>query len=201
MRPNAQGAMNALTLGRLVLTACLWVAVRHGLGWTTIALIAVIMADIFDGVGARRLGVDGVQRRFLDAAVDRFSIHSVYAAALWVHPQYCAWYWPLLARDVAVIAGYFALVRPGGQIITGSSWHRWSSLSLALLGLMVVAEVQLAVTLAAILAITAAYVLLADYCGLAVAYRRGYIPASWNHDGVIRSRGLKGIQTLIGLVH
>lgn len=200
MRPNTQGAMSALTLARLGLTVLLWVAVRHGVLWTIIALATVIVADILDGVVARRLGVDGVQRRFLDAAVDRFSIHSVYAAALWSHPQFCAWYWPLLARDLLVIAGYLVFIRPGGQIITGSSWHRWSSCSLAALGVLVVAEVRIAVTLAAVLAIVVAYVLLADYGGLVISYRRKRIPASWNHNGVIRARGLRGIQMLVSLV-
>ncbi len=188
--------MNALTLARLGITAWLWTVVRHGWRQTAAVLLLVILADVFDGVIARRLGVDGVRRRFLDAAVDRFSIHSVYAFALWTHPQYCGWYWPLLVRDLIVVLGYWCFVKPTRRIIVGSGWHKWSSLSLALLGLLVVAESASAVAIVAPITIGIAYLLLADYLGLVLATRRAQIQMQWDDNGVIRARGLLGIQTL-----
>ncbi len=198
MRLTAQGVMNALTLSRLLLTALLWVAIGQGLWQTITVLLVVIVADVLDGVIARGLGVDGVQRRFLDAAVDRFSIHSAYAVALWTHPQYLGWYWPLLTRDLLIITGYFAFVRPSHQIITGSAWHKWSNCTLAVLALLVVADIPVAVMLAAPFVIIVGYVLLADYIGVLLAFRQRQIPQSWCSEGVIRAPRLQGIQKLFG---
>ena len=198
MRPKLQGAIRALTCSRLCLTVWLWKAVQHDWVETVIGLVAMIVADVLDGVIARQLGLDGVKRRLLDTAIDRFSVHSVYAAALWAHPHYLGLYWPLLGRDLLLIAGYFVFLRPQQQIVKGSIWHTLSSLSLAGLCVLIVADAKTITRLVGIVTIVIGYVLLADYAGLVLVDRRRCLPPTKSPDGVIRVRGLRGIQALFG---
>lgn len=197
MRLSVRGAMSALTLSRLLLTMFLWWAVQQSWQWTAVALLAAIIADILDGVIARACLADGFSRRLIDAIVDRFSIHSTYAAALWSHPQYAGWYWPLLVRDLLVISGYCVLIRPRREFITGSRCHTASSLSLALLGFVVVLDNQPVVMLCGIVAIVIGYVLLIDYLGLALACCKQELPKAWYTGPLIRARGLGGWDWLI----
>lgn len=74
-------ALTVLTLGRVALVPLVALTFMAAPAVTTVALLAFMFADLYDGVLARRLGVDGPRRRAVDSAVDRVAIDACLVAA------------------------------------------------------------------------------------------------------------------------
>lgn len=89
MRQRGRATMMvAFTIARLLLVWELVQTIPTSFGCSVAWLAAIVLADIYDGVFARRLGVDGLWRRITDASVDVVSILTVVAALLVNHPEY-----------------------------------------------------------------------------------------------------------------
>lgn len=81
-RTGSRYAMAAFTLTRLLLVPGIALAFMHSALLTSCLLVAFMVADLGDGVIARRLGVEDVTRRALDSVVDRIAIDSCLLAAM-----------------------------------------------------------------------------------------------------------------------
>lgn len=157
-----------LTWCRLVpLAGLLWaVADRSVLvpAW----VLLVIVADIADGVFARRRNEDGNTRRALDAAIDRVSIHSAFGVALVAAPGAEKWIWlylPLLARDVIALSTSGVLMKRSDLLLLGGHVHKLASLSCAAFGIALTLDVPAAVIATGTFAVVSNYVLAVDYLG------------------------------------
>lgn len=109
------------TFGRLILIPVVIATFAVRPIVTAAALLAFILADIYDGVLARRRDADGPSRRALDSVVDRWAIHAVFITAtvagyfpvsllavLLVRDAYCAYWCYRIMRDryVAICADW-----------------------------------------------------------------------------------------------
>lgn len=127
----------ALTLGRLLLIPFVIASLSVAPAVTFSVLVVFILLDLYDGVAARRLGVDDVARRVLDSAVDRVSIWSVYAAAALSGLLPLPLLLVLAARDV--YCGYWCYRLVAERDIAIKADWLYRSLNLALAGWIVVA--------------------------------------------------------------
>ena len=184
---------NAITLGRLALLPALGLTIvyRPSIAWIWVA--TVILADVFDGVLARRLGADTITRRALDATVDRFTIHASFAVAVAVHPIFLPVYLPLLVRDAFALgaSGYLMQQRP--VLLLGGHLHKASSLSCALFGMTILAAPTSVAESVGWTAVAINFVLLLDYAGgFAITERHEYL-------GRFRIERLAGIRELYAI--
>lgn len=115
-------SLAGMTLGRLVLIPAVIVFISEGARLATfLTLFAFLLVDYFDGVLARRRGLDGPTRRALDSASDRIAIWAVLSAMaalsyavlpivllLAVRDVYCAYLsaQPMRERFVAIGADW-----------------------------------------------------------------------------------------------
>lgn len=120
-----------LTLLRLVAAERMarQVAKRQGIGKS---LIAFIIADIADGVLARKLDADTPLRRFTDAAVDRLSVLRVGWSVAKINKAAKPHMAILAAREILVTGVNATHTIRTGEIVQGNSSHKLSSLSTAL---------------------------------------------------------------------
>lgn len=121
------------TVARLILALLLAIAIHHSFFISIALLIFVLVADLLDGVWARKNNVDSNIRRSVDGAVDMLSVFIVATSFLITNPQYITIYIPLLVSDTlsATICSV-SLVRRKILLI-GDKWHKISSLSKAIL--------------------------------------------------------------------
>lgn len=97
---SVESGLKILTLGRLLFVPIIVASFLVSPPVTTAALLLFVIADIYDGRIARRLGADGPGRRALDSIVDRVAIDACLIGA-WLSgalplPILCA----LLFRDL-----------------------------------------------------------------------------------------------------
>jgi phosphatidylglycerophosphate synthase len=95
--------------------------------------MAVIIADIGDGVLARRFNVDTNGRRILDVVVDRVTIHTAFALLMWLIPESIALVTPIIIRDVVLILRNWWLLKAKRVIITPGIIHRTGTVLYAVL--------------------------------------------------------------------
>lgn len=178
-----------------VLIAALLVGVSAHMSLVALTLLATLVAaDVFDGVIARRLGVDTVRRRIADVAADKLIIHSVFAGTIMTHPEYILFYAPLLARDLLATVGYAVLLIKERYLVVGRGWHKLSSLSAGLLFASMVGGSTEVILSCALLSWVANYLLLADFAGvMRVVRARPSLPAGAALERIETSgtRGLK----------
>lgn len=93
-------ALGALTLARLLFVPAIVLTFLNAPLLTGLAIAGFVLADIYDGILARRNGGDGPWRRALDSTVDRIGIDAgmvgAYVAGLLPLPLLIA----LIARDL-----------------------------------------------------------------------------------------------------
>ena len=108
-------ALAALTLARLLLVPVIVLSFMKSPLLTCAAITGFVLADIYDGVLARRNGSDGPRRRALDSMVDRIGIDAgmvgAYLAGVLPLPLLIA----LIARDLYCAA------------ICARMMHRWGA--------------------------------------------------------------------------
>jgi phosphatidylglycerophosphate synthase len=173
-----RGLPYALTTLRLLLAPLLLWIVRDGTAGIpyAVCILTAFISDIFDGVIARKLGIDTGTLRSYDSRTDLI----FYATAAWtvwlIHPEEIRRLAPLL-----MVLFAFELVRPAYDMMKygkQSSYHSWSaktfgvSLALALVLLMGFGIGGIFLTLAVMLGI------LADVEGLTMSLM---LPV-WIHD-------------------
>lgn len=129
MQSKAQGRealLIAVTLLRLGFAVGLCMSVwQNGRPFVSLLwLIAIVIADIGDGILARRFGVDNTARRIVDAVVDRISIHSAGIVIVWVHPGSLWLMAPIIARDVTLIFWNWGILHLKHSFITAGNIHR-----------------------------------------------------------------------------
>jgi phosphatidylglycerophosphate synthase len=73
--------LTALTIGRLALVPVIAISFMASPLLTVAALLLFMVADLYDGILARRLGGDGPRRRAVDSIVDRVAIDACLVAA------------------------------------------------------------------------------------------------------------------------
>lgn len=180
-----------LTLSRLLVVLGLVWAVISQPTMALLWIVVVMVADVLDGVIARRRGEDTDGRRVLDAAVDRLSIHAAFGTALYLHPAMLWIYMPLLIRDVMALSVGAYVLRRRSLLLLGGHWHKAASLSAAAFGgALVVGPSGLALTLG-LLALATNYFLLLDYAG-------GLLAAlEVDAKGRFRVAKLAGVQYLV----
>lgn len=132
---NHETLLLVLTASRLGLGAGLCASLWwHASPYTSVAwLVAVIIADIGDGVLARRLGVDTNGRHVLDAVVDRLTIHTTAALVMWMMPETIWLLTPVIVRDVVLILRNWWLLKAKRVIITPGNIHRTGTVLYAVL--------------------------------------------------------------------
>jgi phosphatidylglycerophosphate synthase len=172
--------VNTLTGARLLILGFLiWsIVARPAFAW--VLVVAIVVADIFDGVLARRLSCDTNTRRSIDAVVDRICIHASFGVAVAIQPAYLAIYAPLLIRDVLALSASGVLLHRRKLLLMGGHWHKLSSLTCAAFGVAILAlpaAVAFSIGWGAVLV---NYALLCDYAG-------GYFLAR-HKTGIVRFR-------------
>jgi len=118
------GALAAFTLARLALVPVIVLSFMKAPLVTCVAITGFVVADVYDGVLARRNGSDGPRRRALDSVVDRLGIDAgivgAYVAGLLPLPLFIA----LLARDLYCAAICARMLRRRGVAIRADSVYR-----------------------------------------------------------------------------
>lgn len=105
------------------------------------SLIAfVVVADVVDGIIARKRGEETIRRRVADAVIDRITVHVFCPMALAVCDVTLLWYIPLLLRDLALLAIILIMMRRKRVIVTPNAIHKIIMLVLAIAGIAVVLE-------------------------------------------------------------
>lgn len=125
-------------------------------------LTAIVLADVPNGILARRLGADTPLRRIADSVVDRITVGSAFVAFLAARPEFWIMLAPIMIRGaiVGTISATCLLFK--GTIVTGRNAHKLGSLSVALMGFLFLAHSPL-VWAAAVIAWILSYWLLFDY--------------------------------------
>ncbi len=134
---------NVATIGRLAMIPPVVESIRDGDTGTTAAwMVAIIAADVGDGVLTRKINpdADGPLRRVIDGSVDKATAVSCFAALAIEHPETLYWYAPLAARGVLHTAqNAYNLVKKK-TVLVGSGWHRFALVSQVGLGMSLLAE-------------------------------------------------------------
>jgi phosphatidylglycerophosphate synthase len=94
-----------------------------------------ILADIADGVLARKLKVDTPKRRFADAVVDRVSVLRVGWAMSKANPVSKPFLQGLAGRELIVAGANAVHYLRSGEVVQGHGIHKLGTLSTALFGL------------------------------------------------------------------
>lgn len=117
----------ALTTLRLLLApAVLWLAWDGTAGWPyLLCLVIAFVSDYYDGVIARRLGVDTGPLRRYDSVADTIFYIAAVVAVWWVHPA--------VVREQAVGIGLVAMLEVARMVVDQrkfgrqASYHMWSA--------------------------------------------------------------------------
>lgn len=133
--PGREALVLFLTVARLSLAAGLCVSVWVGKPayQSVMWLAAILLADQMDGVIARRMGIDNVNRRIADVVVDRISIHSVMAITIWCILGTFWLTFPVVLRDIVLILWSISVFFWKRSIITAGMFHRAGVFSYAVL--------------------------------------------------------------------
>jgi phosphatidylglycerophosphate synthase len=153
----------AVTTCRLFLGIPLLYGVVGDQALALVALIAIVVVDVADGVFARALQVESPHRRLVDAGVDKMLIHSAAITGVLVEPQFLWLYAPFLARDFMLVIGDTWSVVNLKAHIAGSSVHRASSAAIALVAVFALTMPTQAVIVVGVAACLINYALLPDY--------------------------------------
>jgi phosphatidylglycerophosphate synthase len=157
--------VDLLTVARVLLLGGLIWSILAGPEAAWVWVLAIVGADVLDGVLARKLGVDTKRRRSLDAVVDRVCIHASFAVAVAIRPGFVWIYLPLLIRDASALSASGVLLHRRGLLLLGGHWHKLASLSCAAFGIAILTASQTVASGIGYLAIGANYALLLDYFG------------------------------------
>jgi phosphatidylglycerophosphate synthase len=98
--PSTTALLSAFTALRLVLVPPIIASFMVSPLVTTVCLGLFMAADLYDGVLARRLNADGLQRRAFDSTVDRIAIDVCLVAAYLAHAMPAILLAGFLARDL-----------------------------------------------------------------------------------------------------
>ncbi|MDB5168921.1 MAG: hypothetical protein JWO41_277 [Candidatus Saccharibacteria bacterium] len=93
-----------------------------------------LLADHFDGVLARKMGVDTPKRRVIDAMVDRAAIAMNFAALAVVNEEARPFIGLLAAREAVVGMANWHVLKETGAVVQGAGAQKLGSLSVALFG-------------------------------------------------------------------
>ncbi len=170
------------TLARLLLVPAMAVTFMVDPAVTTAFLIAYMFADLLDGVVARRLSADGVQRVVLDSIVDRIAIDACLVAAWLVGALPGVLLVGFLARDVYLMVICRRMVREHGVAIKADIIYRGLSFTIAVWAAMAPFVSQPVRTVFATVILAAALGVAADLSRLVRAVRNA--PLSL-HDRVV----------------
>lgn len=192
-----EAVLLVVTCLRLLLAMHLARATQQSLLDTTVWLIIVILADVFDGVVARRFGGDTVWRRIADATVDRLSIWLVFAMVLADKRELWLFYLPLAIRGVILSVGSFSCFWRRRIVTIGGRWHKAASLSLGVFGLALVSGSLAAIWATTIIASIINWILLFDYLPVQVAIMRQLPVKKHGHPVRLSIRGLSGLRSLL----
>jgi phosphatidylglycerophosphate synthase len=94
-------------------------------------LAAFIVADIWDGVVARKYGSDGPRRRAVDSLVDRIAIHSVLMTCVALGLLPVMLYAILVVRDLYCGRICFRMFRDLGTVVKADGRYRGLNLLIA----------------------------------------------------------------------
>lgn len=133
----AQTAPAMLTVGRLAFVPIIVASFAVSPPVTAIALLLFVATDVYDGVLARRRGVDGPDRRALDSIVDRIAIDAGLLGAWAVGALPLPIFLALLGRDLylALLCRRMFVER---RVVIKADWL-YRSLNLAVAGWAMVA--------------------------------------------------------------
>lgn len=140
-------AMVVVTLARLLLVWGLVASIGSQHWMTALWVVVIVVVDLFDGIVARALSADGVSRRIADVVIDYITIVLVFAAVRRAMPQYTIWPLALMFATIAVVklpyfaAGVISFFKYH-VLLRGKGWHRAYPVSLAVVGLMMVFDVD-----------------------------------------------------------
>lgn len=95
-----------------------------------------VLADHFDGVLARKMGVDTPRRRIMDALVDRASVAMGFGALATVNHEAWPFIGLLAAREVVVGVANGYVLKETGLVVQGSGMQKLGSLSTAVFGVV-----------------------------------------------------------------
>lgn len=168
----------AATVTRLSLALLLAVTIHHSFFISTALLILIVVADLFDGIWARKHKMDTNVRRTVDATVDMLSVFIVVASVIFTSPQYIVLCVPLLARDILSSLICSKLFFEQKILLIGGNWHKGASLSKAALLFFILYGDPKLILLSALVSILINYVLLFDYYGAYLIATKSAIPYS-----------------------
>lgn len=149
---SGSAMMTLLTVARLALVPVLISSFLVAPAITMAGLVFFVVADVYDGVLARRLECDGVNRRALDSMVDRLAIDSCLIGAYFAGALPLLLAAAFLGRDLYCAAICCYMVRQRKSVIKADWVHR--SLNLSIAGWAIIAPFvssQARVDLAAVL--------------------------------------------------
>lgn len=192
-----EAVLLVMTCSRLVLAVCLAEATQSSLTATVAWLIIVVLADILDGVVARRFGGDTVWRRIADATVDRLSIWLVFAVVLVDQRDLWLFYLPLAVRGVVLSVGSVLCFWRRRMVTIGGRWHKAASLSLGCFGIALVSGSSTALWATAVAAWTINWILLFDYLPVQAAILRQKPVVTQGKPTRISIRHLSGLRSLL----
>jgi phosphatidylglycerophosphate synthase len=193
--PGREAAAIVATILRLLLVWGLIRAYGHGVAAPLIWLGIIVIADVLDGILARRFLCDSDHRRMADSVVDRISIHTAFLSFVSREPQLVWFYLPLVLRDAINSIGSGQCLRRRKALIIGGGWHKLASLADAALGASFILGGVGIIWVAATFAWLSNYVLLADYIG---AY---FIALARPPYPVLRRDTVRGLTGCRALVH
>lgn len=121
-----------ITVGRLLLVPVIIVSFGAAQLVTIGTLTAFVIADLFDGVVARRYGADDPGRRTLDSLIDRFSIWPVYVAVTLSGFLPLLFLVALVTRDLYCGHCCYRIIRERMVVIKADWLYRALNLSLAI---------------------------------------------------------------------
>ncbi|HUC20380.1 MAG TPA: CDP-alcohol phosphatidyltransferase family protein [Candidatus Polarisedimenticolaceae bacterium] len=140
---NRAALLVALTVARLLLLVGLAWAIPRSFAEAMVWLAAIVLADVYDGVFARKFGVDGGVRRAVDSIIDVISIMVAFAVVTRHHPEYL--HGVYLVDLIVLAAGQLLGTTPcalslwrNKVLIHGFFRHRDTTLGFCLLGILMI---------------------------------------------------------------
>lgn len=160
-----------VTVARLGIAVAIIKSINHSLMLTVGLLFVFVVADLLDGMWARRHNADNRARRIADATTDAIAILSIGLYFVWSHPEFVILYIPLLIRDAIVYSFCSYLFLKEKTLLTGGYWHKYGSIAKAALFLSALSGNFTLASVVAFVTYTINYILMIDYF-------RGYISGS-----------------------
>lgn len=188
-RKQKEAIAISATLARLIITEKLVKDIEKQNG-IAVSMGMFLVADIADGVLARKLDVDTPLRRFTDAAVDRVSIFRAAQAMSKVNPAAKPYFALLGVRDLAATTANTVHYLRTGEAVQGDGLHKLGSMSVAMFALSASTANELLTNIAGVAST-------AIYGGLALDYINNAIePHGFVKDGVRHIKPKLGLAAL-----